>query len=100
MGLGYNIYLTLLHIKIWLYESAESQREGEVVSQSLILPSPKPDLPNEHYKFCLGVPEWCPCCICDKLNVAENNPDHSSELSEGSLKLLRLKRSCASAKNA
>jgi len=68
------------------------QHEGKVVSQSLILPSPKPDVPKGHYKkFCLGLMEWCPCCICDKLNMAENNPDRSSELREGSLKSLQLK---------
>jgi len=35
-----------------------------VVSPSLLRSSPKPGVSAEHYQlFCLGLPEWCPCCI-------------------------------------
>ena len=35
-----------------------------VVSPSLLRRSPKPGVSSEQYQsFCLGLPEWCPCCI-------------------------------------
>jgi len=36
-------------------------RRQEVVSKSLIVTPPKSFIPNS--RFCLGLPEWCPCCI-------------------------------------
>ena len=43
----------------------------EIVSQSLIVHSSKPE--EEYKKFCLGLPGWCPCCADN--NMAENNPN-------------------------
>ena len=38
--------------------------ECEVVSESLLQKNPIPSVGPEFYKpFCLGLPEWCPCCI-------------------------------------
>ena len=82
----------------------------EVVSQSLIVTSSKPGVPKEHYKkFCLGLPDWCPCCAGDesagdgsagdrsageKVNMTENNPNAGgSKQSERGSKFLQLKRS-------
>ena len=34
------------------------------MSLSLLRSSLKPGVSAEHYQsFCLGLPEWCPCCI-------------------------------------
>ena len=82
----------------------------EVVSQSLIVTSSKPGVPKEHCKnFCLGLPDWCPCCAGDesagdgsagdrsageKVNMTENNPNAGgSKQSERGSKFLQLKRS-------
>ena len=52
------------------------QSAQDVVSDSLIVTSSKPGVPKEHYKnFCLGLPDWCPCCTGDELRMAENNPN-------------------------
>ena len=51
----------------------------EVVSKSLIARPPKSFVPNQ--RFCLGLPEWCPCCM-DK---SDDKPAKS----------LKLKRPCA-----
>ena len=37
---------------------------GNVVSASLLKKSPKPGVSSSYYhSFCLGISEWCPCCI-------------------------------------
>ena len=37
---------------------------GEVVSKSLLKTMEDPGVESEFYKpFCLGMPEWCPCCL-------------------------------------
>ena len=52
------------------------QSAQDVVSDSLIATSSKPGIPKEYYKnFCLGLPDWCPCCTGDELHMAENNPN-------------------------
>ena len=39
-------------------------KNREVVSESLLQQNPNPSVGPEFYKpFCLGLPEWCPCCI-------------------------------------
>ena len=39
-------------------------KKHEVVSESLLQQNPNPSVGPEFYKpFCLGLPEWCPCCI-------------------------------------
>ena len=38
--------------------------EGEVVSETLIRRIADPSVGSEYYKpFCLGLSEWCPCCV-------------------------------------
>ena len=71
-----NVYSTLKHVVM-------SKRE--VVSESLILTSLKPGVQKEHYKkFCLGLPDLCPCCAGEELNMAENsNPNAGVKNSEG-----------------
>ena len=40
-----------------------SEKSG-IVSDLLIRKSGKPGVLSSHYhSFCLGIPEWCPCCI-------------------------------------
>ena len=72
--------------------NCEVVKEYEIVSQSLIISSPtkskKSD--SELKKFCLGLPEWCPCCMksdSDKKKL-ENNSEGSGSKSL-SLKLKR-----------
>ena len=37
---------------------------GKVVSKSLLKTTEDPGVESEFYKpFCLGMPEWCPCCL-------------------------------------
>ena len=61
------------------------QSEQDAVSDSLILTLSKPGVPKEHYKnFCLGLPDWCPCCADNEGRMAENERESKS---------LQLKRS-------
>ena len=53
----------------------------EVVSKSLIACPPKSFIPNR--RFCLGLPEWCPCCM-----------DKSDDEPAKSLKLKRPHANC------
>ena len=71
------------------------QSEQDVVSDSLILTSSKPGIPKEHYKnFCLGLPDWCPCCTGDELRMEENNLNAAVlKNKERESKSLQLKRS-------
>ena len=56
-------------------QQVERDAVSAAVSESVILTSSKPGVPKEHYKnFCLGLPDWCPCCADDELRMAENNP--------------------------
>ena len=77
MDFKYNVYSMLKHVVM-------SKRE--VVSESLIvLTSLKLGVQKEHYKkFCLGLPDWCPCCTGEELNMAENsNPNGGLKNNEG-----------------
>ena len=57
--------------KLW-HVNMIQQSEQDVVSDSLILTSSKPGVPKEHYNnFCLGLPDWCPCCTGDEWRMAE-----------------------------
>ena len=94
MDFEYNVYSELKHVVM-------SKRE--VVSESLILTSSKPGVQKEHYKkFCLGLPDWCPCCAGKELNMAENsNPNGGVKNSKGrssSGKSLQLKQTRATTK--
>ena len=53
----------------------------EVVSKSFIARPPKSFVPNR--RFCLGLPEWCPCCM-----------DKSDDKPAKSLKLKRPRAKC------
>ena len=67
--------------------------QSEVVSLSLISSSSKPGVTKEHYKkFCLGLPDWCPCCIGDELSMAENDPNGASKRKGGGSKSLQLNK--------
>ena len=39
-------------------------KKCEIVSESLLQQNSNPSVGPEFYKpFCLGIPDWCPCCI-------------------------------------
>ena len=58
-----------------------------VVSASLLKKNPKPGVASSYYhSFCLGIEEWCPCCIkmeesCQSLSLkrAHVNPQNEVE---------------------
>ena len=58
-----------------------------VVSASLLKKNPKPGVASSYYHlFCLGIEEWCPCCIkmeesCQSLSLkrAHVNPQNEVE---------------------
>ena len=63
-------------------------RKCEVVSKSLLKNSSNLP-PEELKKFCLGLPEWCPCCQNDGMERC----DGGSESLQTRGKSLSLKRS-------
>ena len=63
----------------------------QFVSPSLIVTSPKPGVPKTDYKkFCLWLPDWCPCCISDKAERKNVSPCEGPE--QQNRKSLKLKR--------
>ena len=39
-------------------------KKCKIISTSLVQRTAKPDVVSSYYhSFCLGIPEWCPCCI-------------------------------------
>ena len=63
----------------------------EIVSKSLLKRSS--DLPPEELKkFCLGLPDWCPCCIIDRGMAETNENCDDSTVAHG--KSLTLKWNC------
>jgi len=55
----------------------------EVFSPSLITTYPEPGLSKTDYKkFCLGLSDWCACCMSD---IAENAPPRGAAQEENSL---------------
>ena len=43
--------------------------EREIVSASLLRMTAKPGVASSDYKpFCLGIPDWCPCCVTKEEN--------------------------------
>ena len=69
---------------------------SQIVSQSLIVSSARkrPNANNDLKKFCLGLPDWCPCCINDDEHPKKHTAaDSTLERSEGGgSKALKLRR--------
>ena len=52
---------------------------SQVVSQSLIVSSARkrPNANSDLMDFCLGLPDWCPCCINNDEHPKEPTPTNS-----------------------
>ena len=68
---------------------------SQIVSQSLIVSSARkrPNANSDLKDFCLGLPDWCPCCINNDEHPKEPTAmDSTLERNEGGSKSLKLRR--------